>query len=243
MKKSLLVSGCIIAIVFYASLCFAQEDVGEMFNTLSQSSKIIESDAVLNDFMDGKETTLVIVTLSEPAMFQQDRSFGPTSSDNRRSLKNLAFRSELQGAVQAAQEQVISGLDPNRIQITNRFVYIFGFSAEVTLEGLKDLEESDEVVSICKDRVLQAHLAQGIPLMDASTARSSYNGSGMAIAICDTGIDYTHPRLGGGGFPNSKVIGGYDCGDDDTNPMDAQGHGTCCAGIAAGDLGTVGDYI
>ena len=56
MKKSLLVGGFIIAIafVFYASLCFAQEDAGEVFNTLTQSSKIVESDLVLDDFMDGK---------------------------------------------------------------------------------------------------------------------------------------------------------------------------------------------
>src|SRR5258708_22472294 len=76
------------------------------------------------------------------------------------------------------------------------------------------------------------------------TYRSTYNGSNMAIAVCDTGIDYTHARLGGGGFPNSKVIGGYDFGDADSDPFpNMQAHGTSCAGIAAGDLGTVGDYI
>jgi len=224
-------------------MCFAQGDAGQVFDTLAQSPKIIESELVLDDFLDGSETTRVIVTLSEPSNFQQKRELGPTSPDNSRSLKNLAFRNELQMAVQAAQEQVISRLDPGNVQITNRFTYIFGFSAEVTLEGLKALEELDEVVSISKDRILEAHLAQGIPLMNASTVRNTYNGSGIAIAICDTGIDYTHPRLGGGGFPNSKVIGGYDCGDDDINPMDVNGHGTCCAGIAAGDLGTVWDYV
>ena len=87
------------------------------------------------------------------------------------------------------------------------------------------------------------NLAQGIPLMNATTARSTYGGSGLSVAVCDTGIDYTHSRLGGGGFPNSKVIGGYDCGDNDNDPMDQQGHGTACAGIVAGELGTVGDYI
>jgi hypothetical protein len=55
--------------------------------------------------------------------------------------------------------------------------------------------------------------------------------------------------LGGGTFPNTKVIGGYDFGEDDDDPMPsdpdpgAEAHGTACAGIAAGDLGTVGDYI
>ncbi|RKY09834.1 MAG: hypothetical protein DRP66_01250, partial [Planctomycetota bacterium] len=50
--------------------------------------------------------------------------------------------------------------------------------------------------------------------------------------------------LGGGGFPNNKVVGGYDFGMNDPDPMPAtSAHGTACAGIAAGDLGTVGDYI
>ena len=68
--------------------------------------------------------------------------------------------------------------------------------------------------------------------------------------IVDTGIDYNHPKLGGGGFPNAKVIGGYDYGGSidspayqDADPMDVHGHGTNCAGIAAGDQGTTGDYI
>jgi len=118
-----------------------------------------------------------------------------------------------------------------------------GFSAQVTLEGIKALVENPDVLSVEKDFLRYSNLAQGIPLMNASAVRSLYNGSGVAVAICDTGVDYTHPSLGGGGFPNSKVIGGYDTGDNDNNPMDSQGHGTACAGIAAGILGTTGDYI
>jgi subtilisin family serine protease len=134
-------------------------------------------------------------------------------------------------------------MDSSKLRITNRFVYTFGLSAEVTLKGLNELSEIDEVVSIEKDEILEAHLAQGIPLINASSVRNTYDGAGVAIAICDTGIDYTHPKLGGGEFPNEKVIGGYDTGDDDNDPMDSNGHGTACAGIAAGDIGTVGSYI
>ncbi|MHC4386837.1 MAG: S8 family peptidase, partial [Planctomycetota bacterium] len=78
----------------------------------------------------------------------------------------------------------------------------------------------------------------------ALATRSTYNGQGIAIAICDTGIDYNHPALGNGGFPNAKVIGGYDTGDNDANPIpNGNAHGTACAGIAAGDVASVGDYI
>ena len=217
--------------MFCASLSLAQGESAQLINTLRQNFKIIEPELVLEDFVQGKATTRVIVNLSEPTWSLE------------RKIKDPSFRKKLQEAVQAAQDKVIGKLDPGKVSITNRFVYIFGFSAEITLEGLKELTEIDEVVSINKDRILKPHLAQGIPLINASTVRTTYNGSGVAIAICDTGIDYTHPRLGGGGFPNAKVIGGYDTGEDDNDPMDEHGHGTCCAGIAAGDLGTVGDYI
>jgi len=199
---------------------------------LSDNPKLTAPQEIVRDFIDGKSTTRVIVNL-----------YKPVKTDRLNNLKEMVVRKELKQAVYDAQNQVMSNLDDSQVRITNRFIYIFAFSAEVTLQGLKDLTANADVLSIENDVILHANLAQGIPLMNASTPRSSYNGSGLSVAICDTGIDYTHPRLGGGGFPNSKVIGGYDCGDNDNNPIDADGHGTACAGIAAGDLGTVGDYI
>ncbi len=101
-------------------------------------------------------------------------------------------------------------------------------------------------------------MRQALALANAYEVRNTYNGQGVAIAIVDSGVDYRHPRLGGTGkldpagqFPNTKVIGGYDFGDNDPDPLPslvlppaaAAAHGTCCAGIAAGNLGTVGDYV
>ena len=68
-----------------------------------------------------------------------------------------------------------------------------------------------------------------------SAGGKKLDGTGTAIGIIDTGIDYMHPDLGGAKFPNAKVVGGYDFADDDSNPMDIQGHGTHVAGIAAAD--------
>jgi hypothetical protein len=65
-----------------------------------------------------------------------------------------------------------------------------------------------------------------------------YNkGTGVKVAIIDTGIDYTHPDL------NANYNGGYDFVNTDTDPMDDHGHGTHVAGTVAAednDVGVVG---
>ncbi len=82
------------------------------------------------------------------------------------------------------------------------------------------------------------------PVSDAGTISTGYfgrnltrvadGGIGVNIAIIDTGVDYTHPDLGGCLGATCKVIGGYDTVDDDPDPFDENGHGTHVAGIAAG---------
>ncbi|MGW8883910.1 S8 family serine peptidase [Streptomyces sp. NPDC055749] len=74
----------------------------------------------------------------------------------------------------------------------------------------------------------------------AEVRRDGVTGHGVTVGIIDSGIAYDHPALGGGGFPNAKVVGGYDFADGDADPYDdangsAAGHGTHVAGIVAGD--------
>ncbi len=62
----------------------------------------------------------------------------------------------------------------------------------------------------------------------AETAWELARGTGVTIAVLDTGVDYIHPDLAG------RVDLGRDFVDGDDDPMDVQGHGTHVAGIAAG---------
>jgi len=59
------------------------------------------------------------------------------------------------------------------------------------------------------------------------------DGSNNTICVIDTGIDYTHENLGGcNGINNcSKIIGGYDFLNSDSDPFDTNGHGTEVVGI------------
>jgi exosortase/archaeosortase family protein len=185
-------------------------------------ARLIDEAGILRGFNKSQANIRVIVNLADPG-----------KTDLRQPEKRMTRRQN----VRWIQNRVFMGLNANRVKLKRGFDYHAGFAAEVTREGLEDLRRHGDVVSIELDRQLLVHTAQGIPLMNASAVRETYNGQGVAIAIVDTGIDYTHPKL------SSKVIGGYNFGDDTADPMDLYGHGTSCAGIVAGDTGTTGDYI
>ncbi|MFE6887034.1 S8 family serine peptidase [Streptomyces sp. NPDC057694] len=60
-------------------------------------------------------------------------------------------------------------------------------------------------------------------------------GKGVTVAVVDSGVDYTHPDLGGGFGEGHKVVGGHDFVNGDDDPMDDNAHGTHVAGIIAAD--------
>ncbi|RFC38339.1 MAG: Serine protease, subtilisin family [Candidatus Nitrotoga sp. LAW] len=66
-----------------------------------------------------------------------------------------------------------------------------------------------------------------LPKIQAPTAWDSANGSGVIIAILDSGIDATHPELA----PN--IVSGWNFYDNNSNTSDVTGHGTKVAGTAA----------
>jgi len=148
----------------------------------------------------------------------------------------------IQSNVASIQEKVISKVALGKGQIRHRLENLPIMGADVSYTELKSLAGLDEVVMIEKDHPLELHTAQGLELMNTGNFRNSDSGRHVAIAIVDSGVDYSHPALGGGRFPNSKVLGGYDFGDNDADPMDNQGHGSSCAGISAGLNQKYGDY-
>lgn len=79
-----------------------------------------------------------------------------------------------------------------------------------------------------KVRVLDA---EGDALMKVPQLRTAgVDGTGVTVAVVDTGIDYTHPELPLG----TKVVNLYDAIDHDGDAQDGYGHGTPVAGIIAG---------
>jgi subtilisin family serine protease len=64
-------------------------------------------------------------------------------------------------------------------------------------------------------------------------------GKGIRIGIIDTGVDYLHEAFGGGMGNGYVIAGGYDVINNDTDPIDDNGHGTHVAGIICGNSATI----
>jgi len=79
----------------------------------------------------------------------------------------------------------------------------------------------------------------GVKRISAGDVHDSGNmGTGVKVAIIDTGVDYTHPE-----FDSNYYKGGYDFVNRDYDPMDDNGHGTHVAGTVAAkknDVSVVG---
>jgi len=87
---------------------------------------------------------------------------------------------------------------------------------------------------------IQTYLERSVPYVGTGIPRiDGIDGTGIKIAIIDTGVDFNHPDLFGWG-PDGKVIGGYNFIREDQLPMDTNGHGTQVAGVIAADGQLVG---
>lgn len=69
-----------------------------------------------------------------------------------------------------------------------------------------------------------------LPKIGATTAWDNAQGSGVTIAILDSGIDTRHPDFSG------RLVAGYNFVDGNTNVEDVRSHGTKVAGAAAATL-------
>ena len=136
------------------------------------------------------------------------------SSDSASNAQSLASDAKISGSV------------------THVFKTIPAFAARAKIVDVRGLYQSllakPEVKKIWLDKVNHASLNESVPLIGAPTVwATGYDGTGVKIAILDTGIDSTHPDVSG------KIVAKQDFTDDGTTD-DLFGHGTHVAVIAAG---------
>lgn len=167
---------------------------------------------------------------------------GPLTGSDRATIR--AYAQE----VRARQRRLVEEIQAEGIAANVRRSFDFvlnGLAVTVQSRDAQRIEALPGVASVHRDYQVQADLADSVPLIGADEVWTMtgpgghpVTGEGIDIAILDTGVDYTHPDLGGCFGAGCKVVDGYDFVNADGDPMDDHGHGTHCAGIAAAD-GTV----
>ena len=156
-------------------------------------------------------------------------------------------------ALEDMERTTASGLEELRelgfpIRILSQLTHVLhGAVIEVPSTKLQRLEAAEVVTDLHRDQIVKLQLDRSLDWIGVVAARgasekqgTALTGAGVRVAVIDSGIDYTHPDLGGGFGAGRKVIGGYDLVDDDNDPLDTLGHGTLVAGIIAANGSLVG---
>ncbi len=110
---------------------------------------------------------------------------------------------------------------------TQQFDLINASAVTVNLKQLGDLTDDPNVAVVWSDLPVYALLDVSVPLVHAPDVwEMGFTGSGVRVAVVDTGVDAQHPDLVG------RVIDAKDFTGEGAG--DGNGHGTHVAGIIAG---------
>lgn len=179
-------------------------------------------------------------------------------------------RSLQRQAAMTQQTAVIAGaraLDSQARVLARTQLVLNAVVFDIQASALNALAQNPEVVSINPVVNYELDLTETVPYIGATAVQDmGFDGTGVRVAVLDSGIDYTHAALGGSGdvndylnndptiiepgtFPTDKVVGGYDFvggvwpnGPEapDPDPLDdgpEGGHGTHVADIIGGKIG------
>lgn len=135
-------------------------------------------------------------------------------------------------------------LSTDVLDVTASFARLRLVAGTVALQDLATLALDPRVERVFVDGRNEADLAQSVPLIRADQVhqRNDTNGqpilgTGVVIAILDTGVWYQHPDLGGCLGAGCKVAQEENFAMDCSDASDDFGHGTHVAATAAGAYG------
>ena len=142
--KRLIMNGMVILLfttifmILGTSHCFAWEKSDKIIQELLANPKLNSAETIIQNFLDGKDTAKVIVNLKDSLPDHKVRKL-PSGVRTVRNFKDKKVRKKLKQDVKAVQKSVINALNKDDVRVSTLFIYVYGFSAEVTVQGLQEL--------------------------------------------------------------------------------------------------------
>jgi serine protease AprX len=134
--------------------------------------------------------------------------------------------------------------------VMHRYHLINGAAGVGSAKAIRDLAEQTWVEGLYLDGTVRigelewtttegSEAKSPSKMVEAQEAwAQGFNGTGVTVAVIDSGIDKSHPDLIG------KVVGEINFVEEEDTSNDLFGHGTMCAGIIAGSgLASGGKYM
>lgn len=253
----------VLTAIFAASLSFSTNPKKVKADNVNQADiktlvKQALSKKIENEFAKG--TTSKFETFDENAPLNKG-----TSSESERVIVQLNDKPAAENASKTAdsvkldQQQIIQKVKAiTGEEVKRSFGYLVnGFSLDVKKSDISKIEAIPGVKNVTEAKVYHPDLsfAKNLTQVYSAWKDYGYKGEGLAIAIIDTGIDYTHKdfrisdtskeklhevdvvKLGGKGkYFTDKVPYGFNFADNNQDVIDAnteEQHGTHVAGIVA----------
>lgn len=158
--------------------------------------------------------------------------------------------SELHAQILTTADAVLSALPADSYTLRHRYVTVSALALDIDARGLLALESLPNVRRIDLDEGGQGAMNTAAPLAKVSDVRDSgYRGSGVKVAVIDSGIRLDHPDFAGrisaqqcfcsSGTPGVGCCpNGTSSQSGDGSAADGNGHGTNVSGIIGGNGGS-----
>lgn len=108
-------------------------------------------------------------------------------------------------------------------------------AASIPITSIRGLQKNPNIIAIEEDASIQTSEESydwGVDAIEADLVHdvTSYDGTGIKVAVVDTGIAFSHPDL-------PSDVRGYNVLNPKADPIDDNGHGTHVAGTIAAIIG------
>ena len=193
---------------------------GLMLDTPLQKEASMELVDQLTGALAKPSKTFVIIHLSNDSV-ARSKANGMVTAPGQ-------VKKEAQAQQQSFLEAVLAA-DPDAAVHAKLQVLLNAVIVKVNTAVLDELGGHPEVVRMAPVGNYELDLSETVPYTGATQVQDlGFNGTGVTVAVLDSGIDYTHANLGGEGtvgayaaaydnpafrnelFPTAKVVDGYD---------------------------------